>query len=382
MKLVHLTESDELKDLMLKVRKDAFGSFNSKKLEMVLNALEWHTERRITVVTLADLPSSLVRELAPGSHPNVIRGNLKKDKAERLIEVNCWYSRDASPEVVAKAEATAKAIHGTMTKLEIPSVPAKPKKNKYYYWDVEKAVKHNTFPGNGGEYGFTFKAGYATEVLAIKSPDGKEFEVGKVDPRHLGDNMSDFIRWSGDTTFKQEVLDYLGMESHEATKKAERTRENTGTCGVCGGEYKLIAGHLVHHGFQRPGHGYIVGDCFGVGYQAWEKSKQSVVDYVKALGKMATDMEAKLKKFQDGEIKSINGEDRQGKKIVYTPSHENWDKQVKGAMSALSRDIEYIHRDVEMYKGRLEKWEDQDLPWEKIQKKKASSNKPISGQNK
>jgi hypothetical protein len=37
-----------------------------------------------------------------------------------------------------------------------------------------------------------------------------------------------------------------------------------GRCGVCEGDYKLLSGRLVHHGYRRPGHGYIVGDCFGV----------------------------------------------------------------------------------------------------------------------
>lgn len=38
-----------------------------------------------------------------------------------------------------------------------------------------------------------------------------------------------------------------------------------GFCPVCGQTWKVRNGELVHHGYQRPGFGYIVGDCFGVG---------------------------------------------------------------------------------------------------------------------
>lgn len=37
-----------------------------------------------------------------------------------------------------------------------------------------------------------------------------------------------------------------------------------GFCPVCESDIKVRDGLLVHHGYKRPGHGYIVGDCFGV----------------------------------------------------------------------------------------------------------------------
>lgn len=61
-----------------------------------------------------------------------------------------------------------------------------------------------------------------------------------------------------------------------------------GTCPVCQGEFKARTGTdhagfqgvvLVHHGYQRPGHGSIVGDCFGVGYRPYEVSPQGCRDY-------------------------------------------------------------------------------------------------------
>ena len=45
-----------------------------------------------------------------------------------------------------------------------------------------------------------------------------------------------------------------------------------GWCPVCERDIKVRDNRLVHHGYQRPGVGYIVGDCFGVGYEPYELS--------------------------------------------------------------------------------------------------------------
>jgi len=38
-----------------------------------------------------------------------------------------------------------------------------------------------------------------------------------------------------------------------------------GWCPVCERDIKVRDDVLVHHGYQRPGVGYIIGDCVGVG---------------------------------------------------------------------------------------------------------------------
>jgi len=40
---------------------------------------------------------------------------------------------------------------------------------------------------------------------------------------------------------------------------------------------------MVHHGYQRPGYGHIVGDCFGVGYLSYNRSIQGCVEYREAV---------------------------------------------------------------------------------------------------
>ena len=58
-----------------------------------------------------------------------------------------------------------------------------------------------------------------------------------------------------------------------------------GKCPVCEGDFKVHVTNgthgMVHHGYQRPGFGYIVGDCFAVGREPYELSCQATKDYQK-----------------------------------------------------------------------------------------------------
>lgn len=57
--------------------------------------------------------------------------------------------------------------------------------------------------------------------------------------------------------------------STSSTPTALRT---LGHCQCCEGEFKLHKGRMVHHGYQRPGHGQIVGDCPAVDVLPYETS--------------------------------------------------------------------------------------------------------------
>jgi hypothetical protein len=50
------------------------------------------------------------------------------------------------------------------------------------------------------------------------------------------------------------------------------TTRYIGNCQICEGDQKLHEGHMVHHGYRRPGDGYIHGDCPGVHEVPYEVS--------------------------------------------------------------------------------------------------------------
>ena len=95
-------------------------------------------------------------------------------------------------------------------------------------------------------------------------------------------------------------------------KKVKTGREDARTCPVCMRNIKTkIAGipgtaEMVHHGYQRPGYGYIVGDCFAVHYQPWEVSPKGMVDYVAAvLVPYRGEYAKRLANLKDGKVTSF-----------------------------------------------------------------------------
>lgn len=58
------------------------------------------------------------------------------------------------------------------------------------------------------------------------------------------------------------------LERHlRALEKAAKVASETVECQVCERHQKATrSGDLVHHGYQRPGWGSIIGDCYGAGY--------------------------------------------------------------------------------------------------------------------
>lgn len=67
-----------------------------------------------------------------------------------------------------------------------------------------------------------------------------------------------------------------------------KTAKFLGNCQICEGDFKARKGVMVHHGYKRPGHGYIVGDCPGVAELPYEQSceiiKGQLVSAKAALG--------------------------------------------------------------------------------------------------
>lgn len=59
----------------------------------------------------------------------------------------------------------------------------------------------------------------------------------------------------------------------EAPPRPKARKHGDWTCGYCWRVHAVNgAGRLVHHGYQRPGVGHIIGDCPAVGEEPWERS--------------------------------------------------------------------------------------------------------------
>jgi len=79
-----------------------------------------------------------------------------------------------------------------------------------------------------------------------------------------------------------------------------------GHCPVCTAEQKLTTDmRMVHHGFQRPGDGYIHGDCFGVHYSAYELSCEGTKAYLVMVQAQQESVSARLNRLVSGQVKKL-----------------------------------------------------------------------------
>jgi hypothetical protein len=123
--------------------------------------------------------------------------------------------------------------------------------------------------------------------------------------------------------------------------KVEVATRRVGNCQVCERDiklYSLVSGEpkdddlrMVHHGYERPGHGHIEGDCPGVGEQPYERSKAIVERMLSAAEVRLAHSQKYLHRLQVGEVTSITREEwdyaaRANKPKTYVRSEmENWD---------------------------------------------------------
>lgn len=133
-----------------------------------------------------------------------------------------------------------------------------------------------------------------------------------------------------------------------------------GHCQVCEGEYKLIDGKMVHHGYKRPGWGHIVGDCMGVFELPYEKSCEVCKTYRTAVeGQIVTRKET-LRSLEAGEIDTLyftnyRGETKPVKKAECKSDWE-WKDALNRKMGEIRYAIRQMEAEVERMTKRIDAW--------------------------
>ena len=99
------------------------------------------------------------------------------------------------------------------------------------------------------------------------------------------------------------------------------------TCAYCWNVHAVDShGVLVHHGYRRPGVGYILGDCPGVGQLPWERSPEGAAIRLQATLKLSGETARRLARGYTRLY--IKGRDAQGKvvNVPIEPGHPDWVK--------------------------------------------------------
>lgn len=136
------------------------------------------------------------------------------------------------------------------------------------------------------------------------------------------------------------------------------TTRYLGSCQLCEGDFKLHGGKLVHHGYKRPGHGEIVGDCPGVAHLPYEVSCELVKSYKARLDASIPVLKARLEDLKTGkvthlsELKSrLNGSHKLEHYYAGVTEPYLWERTLRNEVS----DVIYKIRTTEFESDRCER---------------------------
>lgn len=344
---------EKLKEALLKLRKGARPSFKFEELRRILDGIGgWKIEPSIA--------------LGIGGASYRRWGEVQHYTSENLQAVEAEHKKALSEQVTT-----------------LPQVGAV--KARAYRKQVSDIHTIGDRPG------FTFQIWEGVDGYLIESPSSARFEtptkelsrtsidedycsllLGRAAPGSV-DDYSKFWDWMvGPSQFIKQVNEFLGTESieveRERKKQKLRTLENTGTCPVCFGNFKLtpkaLEGKESHfpgmtlHGYKRPGLGYNDGECFGRNWPPFELSCEGTKAWRIELIHKAEDKEDYIKSlhhpnltyFQDAEYPyDLQTKDRLApavwaRKLANTIEHQ------KFVLKMMKEDIQKLDKAISTWK--------------------------------
>lgn len=288
-------------------------------------------------------------------------------------------------------EKDVREVHAVGLKHLVKALPSSPKIDEKYILklgDVEDVRKR--FPGDppGKEFEVEFQLYVGAQSFRVTAPNGKILELvpdsdawaqgrSVIDLRaipKLGKKAVKYIRlyrvpqWlEKETDIKQQVLDRLGMEAHQKGPQRDRvTRDNTGSCPCCFRNIKLkqTTGNalplMVPHGYQRPGWGYHVGNCYGVNYPPFELSTEGTKHLLtEVLTPRLKGQKEFLERLESGEVNTLHDN---LKKIER--GDPGWDRFLRNKIAEVKREVDNLERDIDQLSKMVARWKEEPLPEE------------------
>ncbi len=135
---------------------------------------------------------------------------------------------------------------------------------------------------------------------------------------------------------------------------------------------------MVHHGYRRPGVGFIMGDCYGVGWPPWELSPNGNIGYVaNALQPELASAALYLSQLEAGIITKFHVKPRrsawgqQPETIVLTPADgDKFTRQHQVETVNTENRIRWLAQDIEERQKLIAEWQEQPLETEEEERQK------------
>jgi hypothetical protein len=270
-------------------------------------------------------------------------------------------------QVQSYSEAEATAMQAQLAKYVVSSLPdpKKAKSDDLFIMDMSAPVQHKA-EDKSPVWLWSFDLYRKCKGYTVTAPDGQSFDVcGPV--QVLGyagtHDFAAFFNWAlANTTLEEDINAKLGLAKF--VKAADRPRvpvggQTIGTCAICSHAQVVRNGVMVNHGYQRPGHGDIVGECFGTGRDPYETSAKACVEYVPHLEAAKTSYEGRLADLTSGKVKKFVETKRNwytGREITIDFGTPEFDQRLKSEIANTSQQIKYVIADIVEMRRRITDW--------------------------
>lgn len=155
---------------------------------------------------------------------------------------------------------------------------------------------------------------------------------------------------------------------HTTTAPKTSTRY-LGYCPACDGDFKVRDGVLVHHGYQRPGYGHIVGDCFAVHMAPHETSPETAKKFLQHLQAIEASLVTRVEHLKTTDTLLVEKTKYEGGKYVeYTVTLKKgeveeyeWDRTQTRQIDRVQSALRVLRSDIERVQNLVDTWVEKPL---------------------
>lgn len=144
-------------------------------------------------------------------------------------------------------------------------------------------------------------------------------------------------------------------EAELAAEADEDARKRT--CQICAMRFQVTekARNMVLHGYQRPGVGYIIGDCYGHGHPPFEVSRDQLGKWIEIEKKKVADLQAVVLRLK-AEPDEFTIIDLRGVEKTIRKGGEHYQSSLEYTIFGTESEIRQTENGIRFQQGRYDRW--------------------------
>ncbi len=349
---------------LLKFRRGTVNAVEWPEIKLVLDALDWPQVETVAFAPVTSGSESYDTEkilaAALGVPERDPYWNMKLSGSPLDPTKLVFWAYNGPPQPGYGPSETPQQTHARFAPV---ALPAEPEPGRVYVTECSPLVAKKK-QGNP-MLTWSARASYGVKAIQITAPDGA-VGAAYLYPGEKRPRKGVIAAWMLEHGALPQILALLGIGEHIPGNPVNRTIQNTGTCGACESNVKRDGrGRMVHHGYERPGYGYIVGDCIGVGLLPFELSPEGAIEVEKIMAARLRSVREALANLREGRVRRFT--DRRGRppnerEVVIEPDHPEWPSRLRSAIYQREAEESHISRDLARVQKRISEWRCAPLP--------------------